>query len=37
VLTNARARVEVFKLEQAEEAFAKVMENRIRFRGVLTP
>ena len=37
VLTNVRARVEVFKFEQAEEAFAKVMENRIRFRAVLTP
>jgi alcohol dehydrogenase, propanol-preferring len=36
-LTNVRPRVEVFKLDQAEEAFAKVMENRIRFRAVLTP
>jgi len=36
-LTNVRPRVEVFKLEQAEEAFAKVMENRVRFRAVLTP
>jgi alcohol dehydrogenase, propanol-preferring len=36
-LTNVRPRVETFKLEQAEEAFAKVMENRIRFRAVLTP
>jgi propanol-preferring alcohol dehydrogenase len=36
-LTNVRARVEVFKLEQAEEAFNKVMENRVRFRAVLTP
>ena len=36
-LTNVRARVEVFKLEQAEEAFTKVMQNRIRFRAVLTP
>ena len=25
-----------FKLEQAEQAFAKVMENRVRFRAVLT-
>jgi propanol-preferring alcohol dehydrogenase len=30
-------RTEVFKFEQAEQAFAKVMENRIRFRAVLTP
>lgn len=36
-LTNVRPRVEVFKLEQAEEALAKVMENRIRFRAVLIP
>jgi propanol-preferring alcohol dehydrogenase len=34
-LTNVRAKVEVFKLEQAEEAFARVMENRVRFRAVL--
>jgi D-arabinose 1-dehydrogenase-like Zn-dependent alcohol dehydrogenase len=37
VLTNVRARTEVFPFEQAEQAFAKVMENRIRFRAVLTP
>jgi D-arabinose 1-dehydrogenase-like Zn-dependent alcohol dehydrogenase len=37
VLTNVRPRVEVFKLEQAEQAFAKVMENKVRFRAVLTP
>jgi D-arabinose 1-dehydrogenase-like Zn-dependent alcohol dehydrogenase len=37
VLTNVVPRTEVFKLEQAEQAFAKVMENRIRFRAVLTP
>jgi propanol-preferring alcohol dehydrogenase len=36
-LTGVRPRVEVFKLEQAEEAFVKVMENRVRFRAVLTP
>jgi D-arabinose 1-dehydrogenase-like Zn-dependent alcohol dehydrogenase len=30
-------RTEVFKLEQAEQAFAKVMENRDRFRAVLAP
>jgi D-arabinose 1-dehydrogenase-like Zn-dependent alcohol dehydrogenase len=36
-LTNVRPRIEVFKLEQAEQAFQKVMENRIRFRAVLVP
>jgi len=36
-LTGVRPRVEVFKLEQAEDAYAKVMENRVRFRGVLVP
>jgi D-arabinose 1-dehydrogenase-like Zn-dependent alcohol dehydrogenase len=36
-LTGVRPRVEVFKLEQAEQAFAKVMENKARFRAVLTP
>ena len=36
VLTGVRPRVEVFKLEQAEQAFAKMMENRVRFRAVLT-
>jgi D-arabinose 1-dehydrogenase-like Zn-dependent alcohol dehydrogenase len=37
VLTGVRPRVEVFKLEQAEQAFAKMLENRVRFRAVLTP
>jgi alcohol dehydrogenase, propanol-preferring len=37
VLTGVRPRVEVFKLEQAEQAFARMMENRVRFRAVLTP
>jgi D-arabinose 1-dehydrogenase-like Zn-dependent alcohol dehydrogenase len=37
VLTGVRPRVEVFKLEQAEQAFAKMMDNRVRFRAVLTP
>ena len=37
LLTGVRPRVEVFKLEQAEQAFAKMMENRVRFRAVLTP
>ena len=36
-LTNVRPRVEVFKLEQAEQAFGKMIENRVRFRAVLTP
>ena len=36
-LSGVRPRVEVFKLEDAEKAFAKVMENRVRFRAVLTP
>ena len=36
-LTSVRPRTETFKLEQAEEAFAKMMENRVRFRAVLVP
>jgi alcohol dehydrogenase, propanol-preferring len=36
-LAGVLPRTEVFKLEQTEQAFAKVMENRIRFRAVLTP
>jgi propanol-preferring alcohol dehydrogenase len=36
-LTNVRPRVEVFKLEQAEQAYQEVMENRVRFRAVLVP
>jgi D-arabinose 1-dehydrogenase-like Zn-dependent alcohol dehydrogenase len=36
VRSGVRAQVEVFKLEQAEEAFAKMMSNRVRFRAVLT-
>jgi len=36
-LTRVRPQTEIFKLEQAEEAFNKVMQNRIRFRAVLTP
>jgi len=35
-LTGIRPRVEVFALEQAEEAFAKMLQNRFRFRAVLT-
>ena len=37
VLAGVKPRTEVFPLERAEEAFTKVMENRIRFRAVLTP
>lgn len=36
-LTGVRAMVEVFKLEDAEQAYTKVMENRVRFRAVLVP
>ncbi len=36
-LTSVRPRVELFKLEQAEEAFGKMMANHVRFRAVLTP
>ncbi len=34
---GVRPRIEVFRLEQAEEAFVKMMENRLRFRAVLVP
>lgn len=36
-LSGVRPRTETFKLDQAEEAFAKVMENKVRFRAVLVP
>ena len=36
-LTGVRPRTETFPLEQAELAFARVMENKVRFRAVLTP
>jgi len=36
-LTGVRPRIETFPLEKAEEAFAKVMSNRVRFRAVLVP
>ena len=36
-LTGVRARIEKFPLEKAEEAFGKVMSNRVRFRAVLVP
>ena len=34
-LTGVKPRVETFKLAQANEAFAKMMESRVRFRAVL--
>jgi len=37
VLTNVRPRIETFPLERAEEAFSKVMANKVRFRAVLVP
>jgi D-arabinose 1-dehydrogenase-like Zn-dependent alcohol dehydrogenase len=37
VLTKVRPRIEKFPLEKAEEAFGKMMENRVRFRAVLIP
>ena len=36
-LTGVRPRTETFKLDQADAALAKVMDNRIRFRAVLIP
>lgn len=36
-LTGVKARIEKFKLEDAEQAYAKVMENKVRFRAVLIP
>jgi D-arabinose 1-dehydrogenase-like Zn-dependent alcohol dehydrogenase len=36
-LTGVRPRIEKFPLEKAEEAFGKVMSNRVRFRAVLVP
>lgn len=36
-LTGVKPRIERFKLEQAEEAYTKVMENKVRFRAVLVP
>jgi D-arabinose 1-dehydrogenase-like Zn-dependent alcohol dehydrogenase len=36
-LTGVKPRVEQFKLDQVEEAFAKVMQNKVRFRAVLVP
>jgi D-arabinose 1-dehydrogenase-like Zn-dependent alcohol dehydrogenase len=36
-LAGVRPRVETFKLEQAEQGFARMLENSVRFRAVLTP
>jgi D-arabinose 1-dehydrogenase-like Zn-dependent alcohol dehydrogenase len=36
-LSGVRPRVETFPLAQAEQALARVMENKVRFRAVLTP
>ena len=36
-LQNIKPRTEVFPLEKAEEAFTKMMANKVRFRAVLTP
>jgi len=35
--SGVRPRIERFSFEQAETAYAKMMENRIRFRAVLVP
>jgi propanol-preferring alcohol dehydrogenase len=35
-LTDVRPKVETFPLEQANQAFAKMMANEVRFRAVLT-
>ena len=36
-LTGVRPRIEKFPLDKAEEAFAKIMSNSVRFRAVLVP
>ena len=36
-LTGVRARIEKFSLEKAEDAYAHMMENKVRFRAVLVP
>jgi alcohol dehydrogenase, propanol-preferring len=36
-LTGVRPRIEKFSLDQAEEAYGKMMANKVRFRVVLTP
>jgi hypothetical protein len=32
-----KARIETFNFENAEEAFGKLMSNRVRFRAVIVP
>jgi D-arabinose 1-dehydrogenase-like Zn-dependent alcohol dehydrogenase len=36
-LAGVRPRIETFKLEEAEDAYGRMMENRVRFRAVLIP
>jgi propanol-preferring alcohol dehydrogenase len=36
-LTGVRPRTETFKLDQAEQALGRVLENTVRFRAVLIP
>jgi D-arabinose 1-dehydrogenase-like Zn-dependent alcohol dehydrogenase len=36
-LAGIKPQIETFGFEQAEEAFAKVMDNQVRFRAVLVP
>ena len=36
-LTGVKARIEKFSLDKAEEAYGKVMSNKVRFRAVLVP
>jgi D-arabinose 1-dehydrogenase-like Zn-dependent alcohol dehydrogenase len=36
-MAGVKPRTETFRLEQAEQAYAKMMENKVRFRAVLTP
>jgi D-arabinose 1-dehydrogenase-like Zn-dependent alcohol dehydrogenase len=36
-LSGVKARVETFPLDRVEDAFAKVMQNKVRFRAVLIP
>jgi propanol-preferring alcohol dehydrogenase len=36
-LCGVRPRTETFTLDQADQALARVMENKVRFRAVLTP
>jgi propanol-preferring alcohol dehydrogenase len=36
-LSNVRPKIERFKLEQAEQAYASMMASKVRFRAVLTP